>query len=73
MTPGQLGWDFSQVFGERAPGEEVQSEAQSYLDAEQYQTFIQQQSMQGMSQWMNMFGGQNNNSGGNNGAGSNGN
>ena len=24
MTPGQLGWDFSQVFGERAPGEEVQ-------------------------------------------------
>ena len=24
MTPGQRGWDFSQVFGERAPGEEVQ-------------------------------------------------
>lgn len=24
MSDGQLGWDFSQVFGERAPGEEVQ-------------------------------------------------
>lgn len=55
--------------------EEVQNEAQSYLDAEQYQTFIQQQSMQGLNQWMNMFGGQNqgnqNNSSGNNSSGSN--